>query len=219
MSGSGTPRPGASGTPGWVADRGDRGTRPGRRLTPADGAAPGRPPTIVGMRGTGIRRRSTSPWLALALLFVGLFGATVAASGLWAPLPLPKAGGTCGPGLGSETAIAALVNPASIGAGAQPPATQAAARAQWIRFVDECQTATNHRVLITVPVLVVSLVLGVTGLAILWRRFGRADRPATPPVDRWPPAYGPAPGAPPPYAASYPGTGGPTRPPGGVSTV
>ena len=95
----------------------------------------------------------------------------------------------------------------------------AAARAQWIRFVDECQTATDHRVLITVPVLVVSLILGVTGLAILWRRFGRPDRPATPPVDRWPPAYGPAPGAPPPYAASYPGTGGPTHPPGGVSTV
>jgi hypothetical protein len=168
------------------------------------------------MRGTAARGRTISPWLALAFLFVGLFGATVAVSGLWAPLPLPKAGGTCGPGLGSEAAVEALVNPGSIGAGAEPPASRAAARTQWKQFVDDCQTATNHRVLITVPVLVVSVVLGVIGLVALWRRFEKPDRPASPPVDRWPLTYDTAP-APPPYASSYPGPGG-VGPPGGIAT-
>jgi hypothetical protein len=71
-------------------------------------------------------------------------------------------------------------------------------------------------VLITVPVLVVSVVLGVVGLVALWRRFEKPDRPASPPVDRWPPIYDAAP-APPPYATSYPGAGG-VGPPGGVAT-
>jgi hypothetical protein len=127
-----------------------------------------------------VKRLLVSPWLALALVFVGLFGATVAVSGLWAPLPPPKAGGTCGPGLGSEAAVAALVDPGSIGAGAAPPATKKAARAEWSQFVSE---ATEHRALITIPVLIVSLVLAVWGLMVLWRRFGRPVDPAPPPAD------------------------------------
>jgi hypothetical protein len=158
------------------------------------------------MSGSRRKRPSASPWWAVALLFVGLFGATVAVSGLWAPLPAPKAGGTCGPGLGSEAAIAAMVNPGSIGAGAEPPTTRAAARANWRQFVNECQTATNQRALVTIPVLVVSLILGVAGLMLLWRRFARPDRPVPPAESRWPRADDTAPGPPPPYVARYPGT-------------
>ena len=123
------------------------------------------------------RRRSTSPWLALAFVLVGLFGATVAVSGLWAPLPPPKAGGTCGPGLGSEAALEALVNPGSIGAGAEPPATRPAARAQWSEFVDECQAAANDRAVITIPTLIGSLVARRLwpGAAV---EEGRASHPA-----------------------------------------
>src|SRR5579884_1754388 len=36
------------------------------------------------------------------------------------PLPRPAAGGTCGPGRGSESAIEAFFDPVSIGAGPRP---------------------------------------------------------------------------------------------------
>lgn len=150
-----------------------------------------------------MKGRSVSPWLALALVFVGLFGATVAVSGLWAPLPAPRAGGTCGPGLGSEAAVAAMVNPGSIGAGAEPPVTRKAARANWTEFVSECQSATDHRALVTVPVLIVSLVLAVWGLMVLWRREDR-QAVAEPPVAEQP------------WWLQTSGPGGPTPPSGGA---
>ena len=158
------------------------------------------------------RRRPISPWVAVILLFVGLFGATVAVSGLWAPLPLPKAGGTCGPGVASEAAIAAMVNPGSIGAGAEPPVTRAAARANWKQFVVDCQGAANRRGLVTIPVLVVSLILAVAGVVLLWRRFAPPDRPAARPVEGWPLDHDSRPGPPPPYAARYPGAPAPGGP-------
>ncbi len=164
-----------------------------------------------------------SPWLALALVFVGLFGATVAVSGLWAPLPPPKAGGTCGPGLGAEAAVAALVNPGSIGAGAEPPVTKKAARANWSQFVSECQSATDHRALVTIPLLAVSLVLAVGGLMLLWRRVERPAAPAPPaaPVTDqpwWLHPTDPAGGAPP-FNPSGPVAAGPVSPGGGPATV
>jgi len=164
-----------------------------------------------------VRRRTVSPWLALAFVFVGLFGATMAVSGLWAPLPPPKVGGTCGPGLGSEAAIEALFDPGSIGAGAEPRATNRVGRAQWSQFVSECQTATNDRALITVPVLIVSLGLGVVGLVLLWKRLEHPVRPTPPPTDRqwWPPTPDPPPGSQAPSASSHPVTTGPPGPPGG----
>ncbi len=162
------------------------------------------------------RRRSTSPWLALAFVLLGLFGATVAVSGLWAPLPPPKAGGTCGPGLGSEAALEALVNPGSIGAGAEPPATRPAARAQWSEFVDECQAAANDRAVITIPILIGSLVLGAFGLVLLWRRVERPTRPTPPSTDQqW---WTPPPDVPPRqplFTSSHPSWGAPVGPPGG----
>ena len=152
----------------------------------------------------------------MILVFVGLFGATVAVSGLWAPLP-SNPQGTCGPGLGSEAAIEALVNPGSIGAGAEPPASNHTARAQWNQFVNDCQTATNHRVLITVPMLVVSVVLAVVGLLLLWKRLGRRE-------DREPAAFDPRPATPATPAtiderplspsAPFPAAAGPPGPPG-----
>jgi len=168
-----------------------------------------------------VKRWWSSPWMALALVFVGLFGATVAVSGLWAPLPPPAAGGTCGPGLGSEAAVEALVNPGSIGAGAEPPATKEAARANWSQFVSECQSATNDRALTTIPVLVVSLVLAVGGLMLLWRRTGRPAAPAPPTAGEpwWLQHSDPVGGARPPFSGSGPVATGPVGPGGGPAAV
>ncbi len=149
----------------------------------------------------------------MILVFVGLFGATVAVSGLWAPLPSNPLG-TCGPGLGSEAAIEALVNPGSIGAGAEPPASNHTARAQWNQFVNDCQTATNHRVLVTVPMLVVSVVLAVAGLLLLWRRLGSREGHEPPAVDRRPVAPTTTDERPLSPSAPFPAAAGPPGPPG-----
>jgi hypothetical protein len=71
----------------------------------------------------------------LALVFPGLFGVAFAISGFLVSVPNPAVGGTCGPGKGSESAIVALFDPGSIGAGAEPPAADAADRADWMAFV------------------------------------------------------------------------------------
>jgi hypothetical protein len=136
-----------------------------------------------------MNQRSEVSWAALTLIFVGLFGVAVALTALWSELPAPAAGGTCGPGRGSETAIEALVDPGSIGAGAEPPTTRAAARLQWNQFVNECQTATNDRALLAFPVLVVSAGLAVVGLVLLRRRGLRAaGGPSPQPEANWSPA-------------------------------
>jgi hypothetical protein len=133
-----------------------------------------------------MKQRSEVSWAALVLIFVGLFGVAVALTALWSELPAPAAGGTCGPGRGSETAIEALVDPGSIGAGTEPPATRAAARAQWNQFVDECQSATNNRALLAIPVLVVSAGIAVVGFVLL-RRRGRRSASGASTQDRWSP--------------------------------
>ncbi len=112
--------------------------------------------------------------LALVLIFVGVAGAVFAVTGLLAALPTPAAGGTCGPGRGSEAAVEALVNPASIGAGPEPAARNVSARTQWTRFVNECQTATDDRALATLPTLIVSIGLAVAGLLMV-RARGRTE--------------------------------------------
>jgi hypothetical protein len=123
------------------------------------------------------------------LVCLGLFGLAVSVTGLWATLPPPAVGGTCGPGLGSETAIEALVDPGSIGAGPEPAAVNAAARAQWSRFVHECQSATNDRAATTLPVLIVSAAITVVGIVLLRRRTRRRVDPTPPPTAElgWPP--------------------------------
>ena len=166
-----------------------------------------------------MNQRSEVSWAALILVFVGLFGVAVALTALWSDLPAPAAGGTCGPGRGSETAIEALVNPGSIGAGAEPAASRAAARAQWNQFVNECQTSTDDRALLAFPVLVVSAGIAVVGFVLL-RRRGRSTTGGTPTEDhRWSPppdtlfAMSSPLVAPPPPAAAGRAYGGHAPPP------
>lgn len=169
-----------------------------------------------------MNRRSDVAWAALILVFVGLFGMAVAVTALFSELPLPAAKGTCGPGTGSETAIEALLDPGSIGAGAEPPASRAAARTQWNQFVNECQTATNDRALLAFPVLVVSAGITVLGVVLLRRRGRRPSDGEVTEEPRWSPppdtlfAMSSPLVAPPPAAASgtaYGGFGAPPPPP------
>ena len=125
-------------------------------------------------------RRQRLRWLAVALSFLGLLGVTVAITAMVMPLPAPAAGGTCGQGRGSESAIAAFFDPGSIGAGAEPTGT-AAQEDQWLAFVGECQSSTDGRMLQASGILLLSLVVGVIGLLMLRRRRlvpppGRAGR-------------------------------------------
>jgi hypothetical protein len=154
-----------------------------------------------------VNRTSSTPWIALLLVCLGLFGLAVSVTGLWTNLPPPAVGGTCGPGQGtSETAIEALVDPGSIGAGPEPGAVDAAARTNWSQFVHECQSATNDRAVATLPVLIVSAGITVVGFVLLRRRSGRRAHPAPkPPADRgWPPLPDALLGGGQPYVASPP---------------
>ncbi len=72
------------------------------------------------------------------------------------PLPKPAAGGTCGPGKGSETALEAFFNPVSIGAGAEPPAQATTANLDWQAFVGQCQAATNGRMVDALALLLLA---------------------------------------------------------------
>ena len=147
------------------------------------------------------------------MVFLGVLGAAFAVTGLLIGLPAPSAGGTCGPGQGSEAAIIAFFDPVTIGAGPEPPASNPTARAQWSAFVDQCQTAADDRALTAFPVFVVSVGIAVVGFLAYRRRTpGRTD--STPQVIAagWPPPPWSSPWAgPPPYA-----TGGPSHWPPGV---
>jgi hypothetical protein len=113
-----------------------------------------------------------------ALVFLGLFGAAFAISGLLVSLPSPAAGGTCGPGKGSESAIVAFFDPGSIGAGAEPPTTSATKRAGWMAFVGECQASADSRVLATFFILILSAAVALAGTALVLR----SRRPPPPPA-------------------------------------
>jgi hypothetical protein len=113
--------------------------------------------------------------VGLALVLLGLFGAAFAVSGLFAALPAPAVGGTCGPGRSSESAIVAFFDPVSIGAGVEPSATTTAnvvARADWMAFVGECQASADSRVLSTFALLVLSVVVALAGLWMVVRAIG-----------------------------------------------
>ncbi len=123
-------------------------------------------------------------WFRVALVFLGLFGAAFAITGMLVALPNPAVGGTCGPGKSSEPAIVALFNPGSIGAGPEPPASSATDRADWMAFVGECQASADGRVLGAVGILVVSLVVALIGTALLvrYRRPPAPPAPAAAPI-------------------------------------
>ena len=113
--------------------------------------------------------------IAVALVFLGLFGTAFAITGFLVALPKPAIGGTCGPGKSSEAAIVALFNPGSIGAGPEPPATSATERADWMAFVGECQASADGRVLGALVILVVSLVVALVGTGLFLRSFAALE--------------------------------------------
>ena len=57
---------------------------------------------------------SSRSWIRLAFAFLCAFGVAFAITGMLVALPKPAAGGTCGPGAGSEAAIQALFAPGSV---------------------------------------------------------------------------------------------------------
>jgi hypothetical protein len=169
-----------------------------------------------------VNRPSSTPWIALLLVCLGLFGLAVSVTGLWTALPPPAVGGTCGPGQGtSETAIEALVDPSSIGAGPEPAAVNTAARANWSQFVHECQSATNNRAVATLPALIVSAGITVVGILLLRRRSRRRADPAPQPTAElgWPPLPEALFGGGQPFVTSPPAMAARPGPPEGVGTT
>jgi hypothetical protein len=109
--------------------------------------------------------------VGFSVIFVclGLFGAAFAITGALAALPSPQVGGTCGPGSSSESSIVAFFDPGSIGAHAEPLTVHATDRAEWMAFVGECQSSADGRVLASFAILVLSVAVGLGGLAWAWR--------------------------------------------------
>lgn len=108
--------------------------------------------------------------LVLLFLFIGCFGVAYAAAGMLTALPAPAVGGTCGPSTGSETALEALAEPGSIGAGPEPPASNATAHHQWQTFIQQCQSLADRRGLASLAVFVLSLAVAAIGLIWVLRR-------------------------------------------------
>jgi len=137
-----------------------------------------------------VKRPQHHMWFRLFLVFLGLFGIAFAIAGLVVGLPRPAVGGTCGPSASSESAIVAFFDPGSIGAGAEPAATNATDRADWLAFVGECQASTDGRVLGTFAILILSIGLATVGLALALggtrRPSGTDPQPQTPPTPRQP---------------------------------
>jgi hypothetical protein len=104
--------------------------------------------------------------LILLFVFIGCFGIAYAATGMLTALPAPAIGGTCGPSTASETALEALAEPGSIGAGPPPAASNATGHRQWETFVHECQSLADRRGFASLAILVISLV--VAGVGLIW---------------------------------------------------
>jgi hypothetical protein len=121
--------------------------------------------------------RDDRRWPKLLLIYAGLFGAALAIASMMISLPV-QATGTCGPGRGSEAAAIAFFDPVTIGAGAEPPASNQAEHAVWATFVHGCQSAADTRMLVALPLLVVSLGLVALGIVLLVRQDRRRSRPA-----------------------------------------
>jgi hypothetical protein len=158
-------------------------------------------------------------WIGIGLLLLAVVGVAIALTAVLTALPLPAAGGTCGPGRGSESAIGAFFDPGSIGAGREP-AGNTVAHLQWYAFVGQCQAATNSRMLIGLAVLVLALLLGVAGFLFLRRSVvgapaggGPSSRASGPAPSGWGPRSGePSSSARPPEAIAPP-AGEPLTPP------
>jgi hypothetical protein len=126
----------------------------------------------------------------LALVFLGLFGVAFAISGIFVSLPKPAVGVSCGPGTSSEPAIVALFDPGSIGAGTEPPATNAAGRADWLAFVGECQASADGRVLANFLILTLSAGVALAGTALVLKARRTAIPPASSAAGAGSPRFG-----------------------------
>lgn len=123
---------------------------------------------------------SHQAWIRVVFALVGVFGVAFAISGVLLVLPPPAVGGTCGPGTASEAPIVALLDPVSIGAGAQPPTTDTADHRAWTEFVSECQSSADNRGLASLAILVVSIAVAVGGPMVVLRRKRKPAQPALP---------------------------------------
>ena len=139
-----------------------------------------------------MKHSPTRVLLIILFVFLGCFGVAYGASGMLTALPAPAIGGTCGPSTASETALQALAEPGSIGAGVQPPKSNVTAHRQWQTFSQQCQDLADRRGLASLAIIVVSsLVAGVGLFLVLRRRNDNIDdatddvelgRPAMPPL-------------------------------------
>jgi len=138
-----------------------------RPRAPANGVAGAH--TMTSDKEHDVRDAAVRLWIRLGFAIVGIFGIAVAISAVVVNLPAPGVGGTCGPGTGSEAPIVAFFNPASIGAGIEPPTASALAHSLWLAFVGECQSSTDSRILIGLAVLVLSVAFALLGPYLLFK--------------------------------------------------
>jgi hypothetical protein len=128
-----------------------------------------------------MKQSPTRVLLTILFVFLGCFGVAYGASGMLTALPAPAIGGTCGPSTASETALEALTQPGSIGAGPQPPTSNVAAHHQWQTFIKQCQDLADRRGLASLAIIVISI--SVTGVGLFWvlrkRHGGDGDDGAT----------------------------------------
>ena len=91
------------------------------------------------------------------------------------PLPRPAAGGTCGPGNGSESALEAFSDPVSIGAGPRPSASDIERYLDWQAFVGECQAASNGRVVDALALVVLAAFFALAIPPAVRRAWGERE--------------------------------------------
>lgn len=138
-----------------------------------------------------MKHSPTRVLLIILFVFLGCFGVAYGASGMLTALPAPAIGGTCGPSTASETALQALAEPGSIGAGVQPPKSNVTAHRQWQTFIQQCQDLADRRGLASLAIIVISsLVAGVGLFWVLRRRNDKIDD-ATDDVELGRPALSP----------------------------
>ena len=109
-------------------------------------------------------------FLIIVLVFLGCFGVAYGVTGMLTALPAPAIGGTCGPSTASETALQALTEPGSIGAGPQPPKSNVTAHRQWQTFIDQCQDLADRRGLASLAIVVISISVAGAGLFWIYRK-------------------------------------------------
>ena len=120
-----------------------------------------------------MKHSPTRVLLIILFVFLGCFGVAYGAAGMLTALPAPAIGGTCGPSTASETALQALTEPGSIGAGPQPPKSNVTAHSQWQTFIQQCQDLADRRGLASLAIVGISIL--VAGVGLFWVLRKRHD--------------------------------------------